>query len=285
MNNKAKIISMWSKVGKQNGVTTTSIAFGVIISKLLPDKNILLIDTNTNFALMENYLDTTNTKSLDTLMDRESVNDLNKENFCNCLNSINTIKEQFNLYSVNAGKCYIYDNIRSVKTNISNILDLSKEMFDFIIIDNGVEVNEISSLINNKADMVVNLIKPNIHVLNHMQETRQLEEILDSEKYYNIFNMYRDSIGIGLNDIEKNWGIKDFGVIPFYSDLDYLVNSGNFVKELSSDNETNYIDAVKDISTNILNLLDVTVEDNFETQNNKKGVFKFFFGQKGVARG
>ena len=52
---KSKIISIWSNAGHQNGITITSIAFAVKVAKLLPNKNILIIDTNTQFPFLQNY--------------------------------------------------------------------------------------------------------------------------------------------------------------------------------------------------------------------------------------
>lgn len=270
---KAKIISFWSKAGHQNGITTNAIAFAVILSKLLPQKNILLIDTNTRFSLMQNYLNTNNNnKSLDTLIDRGNTNQLNKESFCDCLNEI---KNHANLFSVNASNNHIFNNIRDMKNDINNILDIAKEIFPIIIIDNAAGQSELSNLVNNKAEIIVNVMRLNKHLLNNMKEANQLVEIKDKTRYLNVFNMYRDEIGISRNEISKTWDIENYDIIPFHEELDYQLNSDNFLKYLISTNDQ-YTVSIENILDKIATLLDFEIEEleDRKKKKEKRGLFK-----------
>lgn len=268
---KTKIISFWSKAGHQNGITTSSIAFAITLSKLLPNKNILLIDTNTKFSFMQNYLNTNvNNKSLDTLIDRENTKQLNKESFCDCLNEI---KDYPNLFSVNASSNHIYNNMRGMKSDFNNILEIAKDIFPIIIIDNSAGQSELSNLANNKADIVINLMKLNKHLLDYMKATNQLVELSDEKRYLNVFNMYREAIGISSSEITKIWDIQNYDIIPFHEALDYQINSNNLVKYLSTSNDE-YISAIKYLVEIIMGRLDIEIEKTQEDKKEKRRIFR-----------
>lgn len=274
--NKSKVISLWSKAGHQNGITTSSIAFAVKISNLLPEKNILVLDTNTQFAFLQDYLGVKhNNKTLDTLIDRENTNELTKEGFCDCLN---VVEEQPNIYSVNANQNHIYNNVREMKESFNNILSMAKDIFEIIIIDNSAGQSELSKLANNRADLIVNFMKLNKHLLDYMKEANQIVEIMDKNKYLNIFNMYREEIGINRSAITKTWDMENFDIIPFYEDLDYQLNSNNFIKYLNSNSSDDYTKAINNIVEKIMIILDIKIENTEENEvkDRKRGFFGLF---------
>jgi len=264
---------MWSKAGHQNGITVNMIAFAISLAKRFPDKNILLLDTNTKFGFLQNYLMThDNNKSLDALIDKQNTNELNKEIYCSFLNEVKGFK---NLFSVNASTNYVFNNIRDMKEDFNSVIDIGKEIFDFVLIDNSAGDSEISRLVNNKSDIIINFMKLNKHLLDYMENTNQLAEVKDKTKYFNVFNMYRDLVGIGPNEITKLWKIENFDMIPYCEELDYQINSNNLIKYISNENNS-YISSINSILEKLLIILNIEDSKVIETVDTKKSRFRLF---------
>lgn len=269
-NKKSKVISFWSRVGNQNGITVNITKFAFSIAKLFPNKSILLIDTNFQFAFLQEYLGTTsNNKNLDTLIDLQTVGALTKETFCECLNEINELP---NLYSVNSSKNNVFNNLREMQNSLNEVIDMAIDIFDFVLIDNISGISEVSNIVNKKADLVISFMKLNRYLLDSMNANNYLEELKDKKKYINIFNMYRKELGFSMNDIKKNWDLENIDYIPYDDELDYHINSGTLKKYLLEERD----EQTEIIITKIMQLLEIECE--IEKEQPKRKSLKILFG-------
>lgn len=269
-NKKSKVISFWSRVGDQNGITVNITKFAFSIAKLFPNKSILLIDTNFQFAFLQEYLGTTsNNKNLDTLIDLQTVGALTKETFCECLNEINELP---NLYSVNSSKNNVFNNLREMQNSLNEVIDMAIDIFDFVLIDNISGISEVSNIVNKKADLVISFMKLNRYLLDSMNANNYLEELKDKKKYINIFNMYRKELGFSMNDIKKNWDLENIDYIPYDDELDYHINSGTLKKYLLEERD----EQTEIIITKIMQLLEIECE--IEKEQPRRKSLKVLFG-------
>lgn len=271
---KGCIISFWSKAGHHNGVTTNLIIFAKHFSELFKEKNILILDTNYKFALLHKYINAIHNRTLDYLLNKNLVNELNKKTFCESLIIVSNVKEN-NIYNINPSSNFIYNNIQDYKFGLDKIIDIAQEIFDFIFIDNGAGNNEVSMFINSKANVVVNFLNQNKYILDYLKETNGLVELRDKIKFINIVNNYNENKGITLKDIKKIYKLENIDYIPVNEKIDLVLNEGKIINLLERSKELEYNKQIEIISEKIIKMLKIEIEDRVKKKT-KRIIFKLF---------
>lgn len=268
-----KIISFWSKVGHKNGITTHTYLFAFMLAELFPDKNILTIDTNFKFAILEKLMNTKHNKNLDTALNLCTMGGLTKETFCECIVPVK-IKTN-NLYNLNASQNNVYNNIYEKSKGMQQVIDIAKDIFDFTIIDNAAGDNDISTHINSRADVVMNFMKQEIYTINYLKENHYIDEIRKEEKYFNIINEYNENRGIALSSIKKDLEMENVDYIPFLEEVIFCMNNDD-LKQVLKNKDTDYCRQLRTILGKILKMMNIgdVVIDGGEEKN--KPVFSLF---------
>lgn len=211
-----KIISGWSEMGHQNGVTVNIAVMAYIMAERFPQKNILTMDTNTAYTELEYLMKSQHNKKLnmDNLNNSLEAGSLNKKYFCECC-----VEVKDNLYNINAAR--ELSGNRFEQKNLLTIIETAKELFDLVIIDNSPDISGTALKVNESADVVINFMKQNNSRFDYLS---QKAIIYQSEKVINVINEYSLKKGLDIKNIKKCYGLKNIFPINYFENIIYSMN-------------------------------------------------------------
>lgn len=121
--------------------------------------------------------------------------------------------------------------IKDLEESILEILYYSKTMYDFIFIDAGSSLNEVTDKILKAADIVVVNISQNVKVLEDFFSKRNWNENLNHKKIIPVIGAYdRESI-FTAKYIKRIFGYKeDIYIVPYCTELLDVHNNSNLLQ-------------------------------------------------------
>ena len=263
--------------GISGGIGSTTIAMNIsdLISKNVPNKNLLYIDLSTTKAISNLFLEN-NPLPQKTIIDLINSNEFNIEN--NLDNGL--IKKRENFYCITGIQKHIDKEFLEKDVFIEKLLDYissSSDYFNFIIIDTGTA--DASSLkttiydIVNEFWLITEMTLPHISKLKTFYSLMKRAGLKDKISF--IVNRYDSKNAISVTDVTSILNMNNEDKIQFESfkipnDYNVLGKCWNYC-ELAS---KNYPDSLF-----IKKLDSILQEKNFYTIEKKKEKEKSFFSQ------
>lgn len=267
--------------GISGGIGSTTIAMNIsdLISKNVPNKNLLYIDLSTTKAISNLFLEN-NPLPQKTIIDLINSNEFNIEN--NLENGL--IKKRENFYCITGIQKHIDKEFLEKDTFIEKLLDYissSSDYFNFIIIDTGtVDASNLKSTIYdivNEFWLITEMTLPHISKLKTFYSLMKRAGLKDKISF--IVNRYDSKNAISVTDVTSILNMTSEDKMQFESfkipnDYNVLGKCWNYC-ELAS---KNYPDSLF-----IKKLDSILQEKNFYTIEKKKekekSFFSMFFGK------
>ena len=120
--------------------------------------------------------------------------------------------------------------------NIAKIINLLKNVFDWIIIDTQSPINENNLAIFSSCDLIFLICLLNLSSIRNSQKCMELFDKIgyDNDRIKLIINRYLENSDITIEDVEKTIGISVFNKIPNnYLTLIDAINLGQTLKEIN----------------------------------------------------
>lgn len=261
--------------GISGGIGSTTIAMNMsdLISKNVPNKNLLYIDLSTTKAISNLFLEN-NPLPQKTIIDLINSNEFNIEN--NLENGL--IKKRENFYCITGIQKHIDKEFLEKDTFIEKLLDYissSSDYFNFIIIDTGtVDASNLKSTIYdivNEFWLITEMTLPHISKLKTFYSLMKRAGLKDKISF--IVNRYDSKNAISVTDVTSILNMTNEDKMQFESfkipnDYNVLGKCWNYC-ELAS---KNYPDSLF-----IKKLDSILQEKNFYTIEKKKEKEKSFF--------
>lgn len=257
-NRKGKLISSWSGFGHKNGNTTFSILLAYMLSDLFPNKNILLMDMNYRFALLEKIVSNQASKGIDNLLNVYCTDKITKQTFCDCLSPVKKRGEDTNIYNLSASKNRVFNNNNESGEASKTVLTTALEIFDIVIVDNSAGTADVLNLVNKEADLVLSFLTQNKYVLDYMRDINVLSKF-NEDKFINIVNKYDEVKGISLDYISKNYKMKNLRKIPRNLEFTFYLNNGSLYEIIEEDYD--YKRDLENLTIEIIEKLGIDTSD------------------------
>jgi len=267
-----KIIAL---TGISGGIGTTTIAMNMsdMISKNLPNKNLLYIDLSTTKAISNLFLEK-NPLPEKNIVDLINSNEFNLEN--NLENGLIKVRENF--YCITGIQKHIDKEFIEKDVFIEKLLEYissSSDFFNFIIIDVGVaDASNLKSTIYdivNELWLVTEMTLPHISKLKTFYSLMKRAGLKDKISF--LVNRYDSQNAISVNDVTSILNMNSEDKIQFDSfkipnDYKVLGKCWNYCELASKD----YPDSLF-----IKKLNSILEEKNFYKLEDKKAISKGFF--------
>ena len=273
-----KIISIG---GISGGIGSTTIAMNMsdLISKNIPNKNLLYIDLSTTKAISNLFLEN-NPLPSKSIIDLINSNEFNLES--NLENGLTKVRENF--YCISGIQKHIDKEFLEKDIFIEKLLDYissSSNYFNFIIIDTGTaDASNLKSTIYdivNEFWLITEMTLPHISKLKTFYSLMKRAGLKDKISF--IVNRYDSQNAISVTDVTSILNMNNEDKIQFESfkipnDYNVLGKCWNYC-ELASKNHPNSLFVKK--------LDSILQEKNFykneQKKENKKSIFSQFFSK------
>ncbi|SHI96007.1 pilus assembly protein CpaE [Clostridium cavendishii DSM 21758] len=201
-----KIISFFSSKGGV-GKSVLSVNTALVLSKA-ENKKVLLIDLDLQFGDIGMLVNQYNQKNIFNAVEDGQIDSYEKIKSC--------------LYECNGNLDILFAPPKPetaeyiVKENIENIINLTKNQYDVIIVDTGINFNDITLYILDVSEKICLVSTLDIIALKNTKLGLEVMESLgyDNQKVKLVINRFNSKYGISKNEVEDAFKNGIFAVIP-----------------------------------------------------------------------
>lgn len=256
-NKKAKTICIFSNKGGI-GKTSTAINLAYEIQKET-NKKVCILDLSFNSEDVALFLNIEQKYDLDYIV--SNVAHYDEKNILSLVGKYSDI----DLYVLEA-KEEIMPELKYTPEKVGKIINVLKNIFDYLIIDTSSLINEFNVSVLNNSGLILLISNTNLNSLKNSLKCYELFDKIgyNDDKIKLILNRYLENSETSLQDIENDINKKVFSIIPNnYLTLIDAMNIGKCVGETNP--QSNVAKAYKRLAQEILkiNFEDLDTEDNY----------------------